>query len=135
MFEIRTKKSSNNSSLRMMAQNSKYLPQNQKRLALLLIDKEVPPAFQADHIRMAFREGQVWEEGVINKVHVSWVQDIEEWVEDPDADGVAHWVPRLPADWPANKPPLVFKKIPFERFNDDGTKLSGPGKKSSGSKK
>ena len=107
MFEIRTKKSSTNSTLRMMAQNSKKLPPNQKRLALLLIDEDVPPAFHADHIRMAFREGQVWEKDVINKVHVSWVPEIEDWVEDPEANGVARWVPKLPADWPANKPPLV----------------------------
>lgn len=71
MFEIRTKKTSNNPSIRIMAENSKNLQQNQKRLALLLIDNDVPPAIHADNIRMAFQASPVWEKGVINKVHVS----------------------------------------------------------------
>ena len=113
MFEIRTKEESKNSNFRTMALNSKKLPQNQKRLASLLVEQEVSPAFRAHEIWVAFKESPVWDKAAINKVHVTWdpAVTLDGWRENPGGLGVLHWEPNLPADWPVGRFRSVFKRI------------------------
>ena len=140
MFEIRANPQTKNPSLALMALNSKKLPQNQKRFALLLIDPPVCPTFRGEHIKAALKECGVWGANVINKIHVSFAPEIERWETNEEEAWAEQYIPILPANWPPGKIPLVFEKIPFDGYNVDGSVASGSasgsgsgsGKKSSG---
>ncbi len=69
---------------------------NQKRLALLILDHDVPPGSHAKDLVAAFRECPVWEEGVIDKVHVSWHSDFRGFHDIPGEAWADRWVPTFP---------------------------------------
>ena len=140
MFEIRANPKTSIPGLAYMALNSQKLPANQKRFAFLMVEPGVSPGFRGEHIKAALKECGVWEAGVINKIHVYWVPEIQGWDTNEAEDWAERHIPILPANWPPGKIPMIFEKIPFDGWNEDGSVASGSasgsgsgsGKKSSG---
>lgn len=116
MFEIRPNKKSEIPGLRKVATSSQKYAQNQRRLALILVDGEVARWIEGPELRDAFLASPQWEAGVINKVHVRWTSKVL-WSITGDGQ------PRLP-HYPVNGPRFEFEKIPFEGYNEDGTKIN-----------
>ena len=112
MFELRVNKDAHLSGLSRAARSSQKLPQNQRRLAFLLVDGIVVSSLKADDVRTAFRACPIWEAGVINKVHVK---------KHPEVKISGGRLAPLPPDHPV----FVLDKIPFEGYNLDGTEITG----------
>ena len=124
MLEVRANKKSSHSGLQLLAsKSSKNFPPNQKRFALILVADDVMPFMSGAEVRDALRASPVWDKQVINKVLVKWNKEVK-WDRHPNDPA------RMPVE-PPGQSRLDFIKIPFEDFNEDGTRVVKGGAKQS----
>ena len=123
MFEIRAKPTSENKALKALAQNSTKFHQNERRFALVMYPSAIIEFFAAQHVRMALKKSPVWEEGVINKVHVQYDKAITFF----QVPGHSIQVPML-AQGMVPSQLFKYELVPFDGFDKDGTELKKSGK-------
>ena len=88
------------------------------RLAFALFPKSMDGHCLGRHVKQALAESRVKGQSTINKVHVQW---------SPAVTFLENGKPRFAA----GVVPLVFEKVPFDKFNVDGSKAK---KKANGKK-
>ena len=87
---------------------------NPSRLAFALFPKSMDGHCKGQDVKQALKESPVGGESIINKVHVQWSPAVT-------------WENGKPS-CAAGVEPLVFEKIPFEKYNVDGSKAKKKGK-------
>ena len=123
MVELRANSASKDGALKSLALHSTKFNPNRRRFALIMYSGPAMVWMGAQHVRMALKKSPVWEEGVINKVHVDYDHRVT-FHPHPVTHEKVPWLAAgmLPSDM------YEYTSVPFDGFNVDGTEVSKPGK-------
>lgn len=132
MIELRANPDSDNRAIEMLAKHSKKYKQNEKRFALIMFPPEVLQWIDTEHIKLALKASPVWDNKVINKVHVSFNEQAIIWRPLPGHAHLHYPEPRMPM---LRSQMYNYLPVPFDGFKVDGTELSKSEKKKAGSSK